>query len=543
MTSMQPAADFPKPQIKYAALLVFVVALIARLVALRFWTLDSGDSVSRVFLGWLWQEHPFFINHGGWGPLHFYMIASVMNFWPDPVWAPAALHILCGALAAVFIYKLTAELFGAGRAALLGGLAFAVYPMAIMTSLEAHAELIFVMFLALALWFLVRAWRPNGRTSDAVLAGLSMTLACMLRYEGWLLLPFLTLPLIPRWKQIAAFLIPAMIHPLIWMTGNAVVNGNPFYSFAWSSNFEREVMGHRDVASLTLAAQKIWQLVMVTEKGLTFPLSLLAALGIAWCLWRRRLQALWLIPPLGLFLLLAVAGARGSLWFKPAYTITFGAMIIPFIAAFFQSLGIERWTGNRLACVAAAMLAAVGISTIEPLWAAVPHGGFFVSRAAGQFAEQREASDVLSLINGGRSVGNDALIADFFGWQPTAFVASRSKVRPENVCIPNGAPVPMDIPALQLFLLDHRQGFIVTRNGGKLTDLLKMDSGDTGSLADVSIRLAPLGTVKWPGTQDAPEVGPGTIGIARYTVLKGPDSPTKVVPSCTAACPVSFCSA
>jgi hypothetical protein len=535
--------DLAQGRVKHAAWIVVGVALLARLLALPFWTLYSGDSVSRVLLGWLWGEHPFFITHGGWGPLHFYMLGAAMTIWPDPVWTPTALQILCGALTSLFIYRFALALFGGQRAALLAGLAFAVYPLAIIASLEARAEMPFVMFLALGLWLLARASGEGGRVSDALLAGFSLTLACMIRYESWVLLPFLAALLWPHWRRMAAFLAAALLHPVIWMIGSALAYGNPLYSFVWTSSFNRDLMGQKRNWDLSMAAHKIWDLALVTERGLSLPLSVLIGLGALWCLRHRLRCAYWLIPPLVAFGVLAAGEVRGSLWLQPAYTLTIGVLIVPFVAAGFEWWKVEQWPAARFIGATAALLGAVALSTIAPLWAVIPHGGWIFSAAAGTFTEDKNTNQILALINGGHPIGDGALVTDFLGWQPTGYLTARTKVRPENVCTPNGTPVPMDIPALQLFLLRHPQGTIVTREGGKLTGLLKMSSADTASLADVILKLSPIGTVKWPGTEDAPEVGPGSIGVAHYAVVKAPESPTKAKPACDAPCPISFCSA
>jgi hypothetical protein len=83
---------------------LFVIALGARLLALPFSVFDSGDSATRVWLAWQWLENPYVITDGVWGPLHFYMLAAMLSLWPDPVWAPIALHVALGSLVPVVVY-------------------------------------------------------------------------------------------------------------------------------------------------------------------------------------------------------------------------------------------------------------------------------------------------------------------------------------------------------------------------------------------------------------------------------------------------------
>jgi hypothetical protein len=523
---------------------IVAIALLARLIALHFTTLDSGDSVARVFLGWQWLEQPFFITDGVWGPLHFYLIGAALWIWPDPVWAPIVLHLLIGCITPIVIYEVALELFGSSRGALLAAVGFAVYPLAIMTSVEAHPEAPFMLFLALTLLFLIRARRDASRLSHTVWAAVCVGLASMLRYEAWMLLPFLTLLLLPRWQQAALFLAIALIHPIIWMVGNALLRGDPLYSFNWASNWELNAMGHERLVGVAFAARRIWEFVMTTLMGLSLPLSLLTALGIASCLRGPKRAALrWLLPSLGLFLLLCFAAARGSIWVKPTYTTTFGLMLLPFTASIFVSMGVDRWPWPKVIGTAAAMVCCVSLFTIEPLWHIVPHTRFLYSPAKGAFAEQDIAAKVNDLVDRVRDP-QSALVMDFLGWQPTPYIALHAKVPPKEMCIPNGAPSrPVDQAALESFLLEHRTGVLITRTGGKLTALLREGTAQLpNSLSGVPLRLERVGNVEWQGAQDATDVGPGTISVLRYSVSPAAGSPRPSRPSCSMPCPLSFCS-
>ena len=112
-----------------------------------------------------------------------------------------ALHVALGALVPVVVYKLTLELFGSWRSAIAAGLIFAFYPAAIAVSLGARVETPFLLAFGIGLIALVRAWRPDGRVRHAVCAGLAITLASALRYEAWMLIPFLTLLLVRHPKR------------------------------------------------------------------------------------------------------------------------------------------------------------------------------------------------------------------------------------------------------------------------------------------------------------------------------------------------------
>jgi hypothetical protein len=525
---------------QHPATAVFGIALLLRLVALPFATLDSGDSVARVFQSWSWMDHPFYLTEGVWAPLHYYIIAAVLWIWPDPVWAPVALHIFLGSLIPVVVYKLALELLRSPRAALLAGLAFAVYPMAILISLEAHPEVPFLLLLATGLLFLVRARRPQASSWNAAAAGLAVGLASMVRYEAWMLMPFLTLILLPRWRQAAVFLAIAIIHPLIWMTGNFIAHGDPLHSFTYASNWELNVMGNKRFQGTAFAFGRVWQLIQTTERALSFPLSLLAAAGALWCVRRRRDSAILLVPALGLFALLAFAAAHGSIWVKPAYTSTFGLLLIPCIAGFFVARRVEDWSRQKFALTAVALLAVTGVFTIEPLWQGIPHGRWLFSEAVGQFPEAADAREVDALIGRGLASAPGGLLADFMGWQATGYILLQARVHPRDICVASGATnLPVEPDAVQAFLLQHSTGVLVTRENGKLAALLKREADGNASLAGVSLRLFPVGEVKWVNDPQSPEVRSGLAGISRYTVVGAPD--TKAQPPPTCDCPMSFC--
>ncbi len=188
----QPALDIA---------LIFGVALGVRLALWPLATTETADATTRVWMAWDWLSHPTLITHGVWGPLHFYLMAPVLWWFQDPVAPPIALHIILASLTPIVVYFFTRQEFDGRRASLIVGLVFALYPVAVSNSLMALSETPFILFLATCVLFLARARGPSGRALDALIAGLSLTLACMLRAEGWMLIPFLAVLL---WRNPAS---------------------------------------------------------------------------------------------------------------------------------------------------------------------------------------------------------------------------------------------------------------------------------------------------------------------------------------------------
>jgi len=498
---------------------VFGIALLVRTLALPLAAFDDADAATRIWIGWSWLEHPTFMPSTVWGPLHFYLIGLMLRAWPDPVWAPAVLHVIIGALVAPVVYQLTLEIFGWGRAALLTGLAFALYPAAVASSLFALSETPFMLFLALGLLFLVRAHRPTGTVRDAILAGIAIGLSSMVRFESWLLLPFLTLPLIRRPKLLTAFLVPALVHPVIWMIASAVVSHDPLHSFTWASHWERDVNGRAQLVSLAWSARQIWNFLRATQAGLSPPLCLLIAFGVIWCLWRHRAQAIWLVPPLMLLGMLVGAAARGSLAVKWRYTVTLGMMFFPFAACSFRAMGSEGWSRRRLAGATVALLAGISVFTIEPLWRAIPHGEAVLARTrmTPSFPDFPEARDVLSLVNRGQTPGHEALLSDFYGWQPTFYVGLHTKLHPDHIFIVYGAPnESINVASIESFLARNRQGVLLTADQGRLGSLVQSEGDHTVRIGGARLRLESAGEVRWPFSNNT---SPVVVHAARYAVL------------------------
>ncbi len=521
--------------------MLFGVALLARLALLPLTNIDIGDATARTWLGWLWADHPFLITHGLWGPLHFYLIGAVMWLWPDPVWAPTALHIAMGSLIPLIMYRLTLELFASSRAALAAGLIFAVYPAAIVVSVGALAETPFMLLLGLGLIYLVRAWRPEGRIADAVLAGLAITFASMIRYEAWMLMPFLAVPLLRRPKRAAIFIAVALLHPIFWMTGNALAYGDPFYAFSTTSSWRSDVMGYQPVVELLPGVGRIIEFIGKTVVGLTLPASILISTGVVRSLLKHRVEAIWLIPPFGLFVLFAYFAYQGDIPMKFGYTTTFGLLLIPFVACSLDWFGIENWSLARCRAGAVVLVASIAVFTVQPLWESWSITRHLAFEATPRGLDDGSARELQRMIErAGLQRTGDALVLEFVGFTVTPKIALETKLHPQSICkTPGQTNVPLTSEELQAFLLANRSGVLVTHSSGKLTAHLKLESQRAGTLAGVPLKLAPVGSIQW--NSDSPERQYGAVTVARYVVTDSSRIASSAPLSCTMACPISFC--
>ncbi len=328
-----------------AAAGVALLALAARLAVLPFATTDGSNPAARVWISWRWIENPEIITHGVWGPLHFYLIGSVLALTGDPVTAPIVLHVAFGVASAVLFYAFVRLEFAGRRGALLVALAFAIYPIVLRNSVSVRAEAPFVFFVLATAVFLALARRNPDRWGLALAGGISLTFASMLRYEGWMLTPMLALVLWPKRLSIAVFLLAAALFPVVWMVGNYLEYGDPLGAFPMreTGSCTRWVcLG----SGLQEALSRLSQFAAVVTRGLTLPLSLLVAVGAVLALWQHRRLAVWLVPPAGLLILMGWSVANGSLVPKHNYTATIGTLSLPFAALALRQVGVEGWRGH-----------------------------------------------------------------------------------------------------------------------------------------------------------------------------------------------------
>lgn len=169
--------------------IILIIALLLRFLAFPFTNVtNEGDSVARIFLSWLWLDHPTFLNYGAWPPLHFYFIATSLYVWFDPLRSPSVFHMLISIASAILVWALARREWGESGALFVGA-AFLFYPLSWQLGFMPTSEILFAFFIALAMYFLSRA--REGSILHATLAGLTMAVAAGVRLEAWALMPYL----------------------------------------------------------------------------------------------------------------------------------------------------------------------------------------------------------------------------------------------------------------------------------------------------------------------------------------------------------------
>jgi hypothetical protein len=489
-------------------LVLFLAA--ARVVFLPDATTDGGDSVGRVWHSMRWLEDPHLITHGMWGPLHYYLLAFVLWIWPDPVHGPLGLHVLIGVATPLLVYAFTRTAIAGPRAALLVAVTYAIYPIAIRNSLSVRSEVPFVLLLLGAMVFVELARRDGGSWKHALIAGTSLTLAAMLRYEAWMLIPFLALLLWRKPRLMGVFIACAIIHPVFWMVGNGIHSGDPLYGVNVATRWERESMGRAMIPLSTRILQALTYPGTVL-RGMTFPVGVIAVAGAAVALIKRERCRAWLLPVAGLALLLMWSIARGALVPKINYTATIGTMLFPFAAVIWRRLGVEGWPVIRVLGLGAAV---IGLMVFSTRWSWMNAVGLAELKSIDPVPTIQNQDTALTLpaIINRHMPTEPALISDFYGWGARSYVAFLTRLEPDRILLVQGAPNrDIDLERMSAFLARYPEGILIALEGSRLSKAIGIGTGETARVGELTLLLERRHRVPWP-----PGKPPPNLDVFRY---------------------------
>jgi hypothetical protein len=241
-----------------------------------------------------------------WLPLPHFLFALLAK--NDFLWRTGlAGAIPCAAawvLAGWTLYRILRMFFGISGAA-AGTIAFAANLNLLYLAATPMTEAIFFAALTGMLYCALRA--AEGSWKWAAGAGAWAIAAALTRYEGWFLLPFVSLYLLgqgkdQRWLKALVFAAVAGLGPLYWLAHNAVMYSDPLH-FYWGPDsaqaiyqrgIERGVPPHPGDRDWWGA---IRQFAIATKAVNGWPLILMAAAG-AWFAIRKGLA--WLLVLLSL---------------------------------------------------------------------------------------------------------------------------------------------------------------------------------------------------------------------------------------------------
>jgi hypothetical protein len=244
ISTVQSAGERSLNFLTLAALLA--LALGARLPAYRVNENWLGDAIPRTDMAQQWADAPHWISSFSdgarqFGPLHLYVVGAALKLGASKQKAGPLTSLVFGTLTVLPLAALSRRLFGR-EAAVWSAVALSFWGLHIQMSTTGASEALslFLLLAALALY-------DAGRMRALAASGLTLTLACAVRYDTWLLVPLLSLVALLHGKDRRAAFGRAVVFgacclpfPLAWLYGNWRAMGDPLYPIHFVESFHRE---------------------------------------------------------------------------------------------------------------------------------------------------------------------------------------------------------------------------------------------------------------------------------------------------------------
>jgi 4-amino-4-deoxy-L-arabinose transferase-like glycosyltransferase len=364
--------------------LLIAAVLLPRLLLMPFNENFYGDAVARTDLAERWANAPHLITSYGdgayqFGPLHLYFVGAALKVVADKALAGRLVSLLFGVLAVLPLFSLTRRLFD-WRAGVWAALAFSVWGMHVQMSTTAASEAL-SLFLMLWVFSLIAEGLDENRLGPIFGAAAVLNLACATRYDAWLFIPLISVALL-FWGEdrIAAatravgFGLLCLPFPLLWMQGNELAHGDPFFPIRAVEQFHadwvRDGIGRMGAWGYRLQSLGFWPgMALLT---LSPGVALLGMVGMK-RMWRERPDVRWLVlasvVPAAYFTFRAAV----LLDFQPLgrFTVTEMALLLPFVVPGFEATMGQRGAGARkavaglCAVLAVAVPLAIGVYTFR----------------------------------------------------------------------------------------------------------------------------------------------------------------------------------
>lgn len=293
----------------------------------------GGDAGAHVALTAEWLKHPELkLVFGTYPPGHFWLIGVSWLVVRNVLWAGRLLSLACGIGSLFFVWKLSRRLWG-NTAAIFSLTAFALYSLHIGYSGTSSAEVPYLFFLLVAVYFFFDAVAeeriPLGKMA---LSGISFSIAESVRYEAWIFFASLVAAEAGVWLycrhhrlstsygSFAAWIVTAGAWPVLMMTYCWHVFGNPMYLVTWNRL--------RVIQILASTPRSHQLLVMPVALVLSISpfVTVAAMIGIAVSL-RRTLPSVLATATLLFAFIEGYELVTGGLLATARYTMTLGALL------------------------------------------------------------------------------------------------------------------------------------------------------------------------------------------------------------------------
>jgi 4-amino-4-deoxy-L-arabinose transferase-like glycosyltransferase len=294
------------------------------------------------------------------------------------VFAPAA----CFVLAVVFLYLSARRAFNSPAAGWTAALVFALNPNMLYLQSTAMTEAVFAACLCGLLW-VSTLYEHSPAWSGVVWMAAALNAAALTRYEGWFLIPFVTLFVLRRNGKHALVLgALASLAPLAWLAHNQFYYSNAleFYNGPYSAMaIAREGLEHGGVqrypgnGNWREAVQYFFAAARLTEGGAAL---LLAGWGVLVLLVRRAWWPLLLLALPPVFYVVSIHSASTpiyvpGLWPFSWYNTRYGLSALPLVAfavAALSSSGVALPAPRIRAVLLCALVTIPWFFGVVPCW-------------------------------------------------------------------------------------------------------------------------------------------------------------------------------
>jgi hypothetical protein len=469
---------------------ICLIGLLARLLFLPFSHVVDPDVYGRIYISWEWLQNPHLISTAVWPPLHFYIMSFFLSIFPFYVITPKLLHILFSVATAIPLYYFIINEFNA-KGAFWATLFYQLSPIVFRNSFHALAETPFIFFVVCSLYFISELFKNKSETKNAIWAGLFLTIACGIRYEGWVFIAFLGLIIWIRssFKNAFIFGVFSMLFPLYWMIGNYLAEGDPLYSIN-AANYWNTVM--EGVNEEVNDFDKTTRLVFFPFSlflFLTPLLSLIYVITLIYVLLKKLIvwkHLIWLIPFLGIFIMYIQKTYDGSLLMHHRYTAIPLLFLTPYLSYFFSD---KLKISEKIKKIVATLIIATSIPFSFYLHFLQLDKLFFFSPKIAKSVEyilqhnylqteavphlyDKNAHDI-NVILKSELKGSDGLIIDFCGWDVSFFLALEANVPFNQQLIMEGAKNGLNhSDQIFSFIKKYPEGIILIQNESRIDALL-----------------------------------------------------------------------
>jgi hypothetical protein len=370
-------------------------------------------------------------------------------------------------------------------------------PIIFRNSFHTLSGIPFLFFVAYSMYWTVRASEKNGHWKEALYAGLMITIASGLRYEGWVMMTILILILFANRKWLNAFIFgsAAGIFPLFWMIGNYSAHGDFLYFLEGSKLWNFSAESHNSwISKDILMMRKIffsYSFLLNTTPWV----FIVVIIGIVKTWKRIKFRNEFWIFCLPFCIMLAVFTHKaidGSLFTQHRFTSLLVILFVPAVILALKSFP-RKWI------LRIAPICIVGAWLISFAWGGWKIENWFghntfrnaIGNARVWTANQLEAvptipsdepDDIVKILEADLDPG-ETLIMDFVGWRDTYYIALRSRIpRTDFYIVPGGKAQNADFKKLRNLLNEREStsGFFIRqkREKSKMPEGLKMDIGE-----------------------------------------------------------------